>query len=306
MKALWRKTSGWKLPVLGAVGLVFALVSVLGRAEEPAKEPVTEPPVSVYENNIAGIGVIEPKSELITIGTELPGVVREIHVKVGQQVAKGDALFSLDQREIDAQIEVLKAALVSARVQVAEANAQFALVKNVSDKRAIARDDYNRRHYAAKLAVSRISEIEAQLQQAQTTKARLTVIAPIDGTILDLNVRPGEFAASGAVAEPLIRMGDVTTLHVRVEFDEEQAVRLSRDAPAIAYKRGDTSNTYPLSFVRLEPYVTPKENLAVAGQRVDTRVLEVIYALPESSRDSLLTGQQMDVFVREDIKSGAL
>jgi HlyD family secretion protein len=293
----WRKIQGWKLPLLGLFGLSFALISVLGRAETPPKEPVTIPPAAPYENSIAGIGIVEPRSELIAIGTELPGIVRAVHVKVGEKVKKGAALFSLDQRDIDAQIATLEASLSSAKIQAEDAALQFKLVNDVIDKRSVSKDDYNRRKYAAQLSKTRIAEIEAQLNQAQTTKDRLTVIAPIDGTILDINIRSGEFATSGVVSEPLIRMGDLSELYVRVEFDEENAALLSKDAPAEAYARGVTAKTNPLKFVRFEPYVTPKQNLAVAGQRVDTRVLQVIYALPQGV--DLFTGQQMDVFVKE-------
>jgi RND family efflux transporter MFP subunit len=297
MLKLWKKTQGLKLPLLGLIGLTFALVSVLGRAEAPAKEPLITPPVSTYDKSIAGIGIVEPKSEMISIGSELPGIVRDIHVKVGDQIVKGAPLFSLDQRDIDAQILVLEASLESAKVQAEDAAVQFQLVEDIKDNRAVAKDDYNRRKFASLLSKSRFAEIEAQLAQAKITKERLTVAAPIDGTILDINIRPGEFASAGVLSEPLIRMGDLSTLYVRVEFDEENAPQLSQNAQAKAYKRGEPSKAYPLTFVRFEPYVSPKQNLAVTGQRVDTRVLQVIYALPQNT--DIFTGQQMDVFVEE-------
>lgn len=297
MSKIWKKTEGWKLPLVGVIGLTFALVSVLGRAETPPKEPVTTPPIAPYESSIAGIGVVEPQSELIEIGTELPGIAREIHVKVGDHVKKGDPLFSLDQRDIDAQISVLEASLKSAQVQAEEAVVQFKLVSDIKDKRAVAQDDYNRRKYAAELSKSRVNETEAKLNEAKTTKQRLTITAPIDGTILNMDIRPGEFATAGVLSKPLIKMGDLAVFHVRVEFDEENAAKLSKDDPAQAFKRGDASRPYLLSFIRFEPYVGPKQNLAVTGQRVDTRVLQAIYALPADTKD-LLTGQQMDVFVQ--------
>jgi RND family efflux transporter MFP subunit len=297
MLNLWKKTSGWKLPFIGLCGLVFALVTVLGRAEAPVKEPITMPPVAPYEQSVAGIGIVEPKSELISIGTEISGIVREIHVNVGQKVAKDDLLFSLDQRDIDAQIIILEAALASAKIQAEDASVQFDLVKNIKDGRAVAKDDFNRRKFASQLMHSRIAEIEAQLEQAKTTKDRLNIKAPIDGTILDINIRLGEFAAAGVLTKPLLRMGDITTLHVRTEFDEEKAFSLKKKSAAKAYFRGDTSRAYELSFIRFEPYVSPKTNLAVAGQRVDTRVLQVIYALPQNT-DNVFLGQQMDVFVK--------
>ena len=297
MMEFWKKTAGWKLPLLGVIGLSFALISVLGRTQTPPKDPVVMPPVTPYLHTVAGIGVIEPKSESISIGVELPGLARNIYVKVGDQVKKGAPLFSLDQRDIDGQIQTLKAMLASAHIQAEEAAAQFQLVNNVNDNRAVSKDEYNRRQYAAKGTAARVNEITAQMNQAQITKERLTIRAPIDCSILEVNIRPGEFAAAGATSEPIIRVGDVTTRHIRAEFDEEKAAQLSPKNQASAMKRGDPSKTYPLRFVRFEPYIAPKKNLAVAGQRVDTRVLQVIYALPAEAKDFFI-GQQMDVFVQ--------
>ena len=50
----------------------------------------------------------------------------------------------------------------------------------------------------------------------------------------------------------------------------------------------------------MKPYVRPKQNLAVAGQRVDTRTLQIIYAINKHS-NNLFVGQQMDVFVENNM-----
>lgn len=298
MPSLLAKTRGWKLPLVAAAGLTFALVSVLSRDSAPAKEPVITPPVSQYANSVAGIGVVEPSSEVISIGTELPGVVRNVHVRVGDKVTAGTPLFTLDERDINAHIAMLEASLEAASVQVEDTAAQYATVRDISDKRAVARDDYNRRKFAHQLAIARKEEMETQLQQTKTTKERLTVTAPVNGEVLSVNIRPGEYASAGALPEPLMRMGSTDTLHVRVEIDEENATHITQDAPAQGFRRGDTQHAIPLTFVRFEPYVRPKQNLAVSGQRVDTRVLQVIYALaPQNKTTRIFTGQQLDVFI---------
>jgi len=296
VKKIWNKTTGWRLPAIALLSAIFALFSVLTRAEPPAKTPLVAPPKSGYQTQVAGIGVVEPQSEVISIGSELPGIVRVVQVKVGDQVKAGDVLFKLDEREVDAQIATLRASVKSAEIQAKDLLAQYLIVKGIDDDRAVARDEVNRKQYAAELARARVAEFQSQLNQALTTKARLSVTAPIDGSILDVNVRPGEFAQTGFVSDPVIRMGDISTLHVRVEFDEENAVAVKPAAQAKAVKRGDPSQSFALKFVRVEPFVTPKQNLAVAGQRVDTRVLQVIYALPPEALE-VFSGQQMDVFV---------
>jgi len=286
----------WKLPYVALIGLVFTLVAVFGRAKSEVKVPPVVPPKGEYYKNIAGIGIVEPKSELISIGVELAGVVRAVHIKVGDHVKKNDVLFTLDQRDIDAQIVILERSLDAARVQAADAGAQFAIVNGMKDKRAVAKDDFNRRKFGKELAAARIEKIKARLSQAKITKERLAIKAPIDGTVLEVNVRPGEFAAAGVLSQPLMRMGDVSTLYVRVEIDEENANHIRAESAAQGLRRGDTSNHITLSFVRFEPYVKPKQNLAVANKRVDTRVLQVIYALSEKT-ESVFVGQQMDVFI---------
>ena len=73
-----------------------------------------------------------------------------------------------------------------------------------------------------------------------------------------------------------------------------------RDAPgARAMLRGDARQEFALRFVRVEPFVIPKKSLTGDNtERVDTRVLQVIYAVEDTTR-RLFVGQQVDVFVEE-------
>ena len=298
MLKLWRITRGWKLPFVAVFSLCFALFSVLTRAEVPKKSPDAPPPQSGFARSVSGIGVIEPKGELVAIGTEISGLVSEVHVKAGDTVKEGAALFSLDMRDINARIDTYFSVLESARIVAADAEDKFKIFQDIRNPQSISKDEYNRAKFASEIAKSQVKQAESQYTLACVTQERMTVRAPTAGTILDVNIRPGEFASAGIVSPPLIRMGDLSSLYVRVEIDEENAGRISKDAPAEGLLRGVTDKTYPLTFVRTEPYVEPKQNLAVSGQRVDTRVLQIIYTLPTDVQ-GLYTGQQMDVYIEE-------
>ncbi|MBK9585544.1 MAG: efflux RND transporter periplasmic adaptor subunit [Alphaproteobacteria bacterium] len=298
MLKLWRITRGWKLPFVAVFALCFALFSVLTRAEVPKKSPDAPPPQSGFARSVSGIGVIEPKGELVAIGTEISGLVSEVHVKAGDTVKEGAALFSLDMRDINARIDTYFSVLESARIVAADAEDKFKIFQDIRNPQSISKDEYNRAKFASEIAKSQVKQAESQYTLACVTQERMTVRAPTAGTILDVNIRPGEFASAGIVSPPLIRMGDLSSLYVRVEIDEENAGRISKDAPAEGLLRGVTDKTYPLTFVRTEPYVEPKQNLAVSGQRVDTRVLQIIYTLPTDVQ-GLYTGQQMDVYIEE-------
>ena len=285
-----------KLPVLGVLGFVFTLYTLFSRAEVPRKEPYVQPPTSAFQRSIGGLGVIEPKSEVITIAPELSGVVRAVQVRVGDVVEKDAPLLVLDQREIDAHIATLKASLKAAQVAYLDADSQAKIIESIDDVRARAQDDVNRKRYARERAKAQVGELEAEIQEATVTKDRLTVRAPISGTVLQVDVRVGEFAAAGVQALPLIKIGDLSELRVRAEVDEEFADQVASTTQAVASSRGAPNKRYPLTFVRFEPLVRTKQNLAAIGQRVDTRVRQIIYSLPAEAKE-LAIGQQMDIFI---------
>src|SRR6185436_13622627 len=97
-----------------------------------------------------------------------------------------------------------------------------------------------------------------------------TVVAPRPGTILQVNIRAGEYASATPKSAAMI-LGDVQHLQVRADVDEQNAARLQPGQTATAYLKGDTTEPMELRFVRIEPYVVPKVSLTGAStERVDT------------------------------------
>ncbi len=152
------------------------------------------------------------------------------------------------------------------------------------------------------IAYAQVEQARAQAAQDRTQLDLLQVRAPVDGTILQVNVRAGEYVAAAA-GQALVVMGNTHPLQVRVNIDEEDLPRLKISAPARAKVRGDAAQEeLPLRFVRLEPFVVPKTSLTGANtERVDTRVVQVIYALDPEHRlvreQKVLVGQIVDVFI---------
>jgi HlyD family secretion protein len=112
-----------------------------------------------------------------------------------------------------------------------------------------------------------------------------------------VNIRLGEFAQAGMLQTPLMLLGNVDRLHVRVDVDENDAWRVRSDAPAIAFVRGNREINTTIQFVRTEPYIVPKRSLTGdTTERVDTRVLQILYGFDRGDLP-VYVGQQMDVFI---------
>ena len=92
-------------------------------------------------------------------------------------------------------------------------------------------------------------------------------------------------------------LGNVDLLCLRVDVDENEAWRVRPGAPGVAYLRGNRQISTPLEFVRFEPYIVPKRSLTGdTAERVDTRVLQVIYSFKRNDLP-IYAGQQMDVYI---------
>lgn len=147
-----------------------------------------------------------------------------------------------------------------------------------------------------RVAQAAVDQAAAQVKETQTDLDRLVIRALVDGEVLQVNVRPGEFVGAPP-SQALVVLGSVNQLHVRVDIDEYDIPRFIADAPARATLKGNAAESYPLRFVRIEPYVVPKKSLTGDNtERVDTRVLQVIYAIDTGGK-RLFVGQQLDVFI---------
>jgi len=300
------------LPFLAVLGMGFAIVTVVtGSKTIPSAQPVVDPTVMLFESSVAGAGIVEANTENITIGTLVAGVVSNVYVSVGSKVKAGDPLFKIDGRDLTAQLMVKKAALKVAesgvnvaKATLADLKRQLALAESISDKRAISVEDLDKRRYAVRVAMAKLAQARAeivssrsQVMETETSLQRLTVCAPCDGVALQVKIHVGEFAQAGALQTPLILFGNVEPLYVRVDIDEDDAWRVHPEAPASAFLRGNREMKVLLRFRHFEPYVIPKKSLTGSSvERVDTRVLQVVYSI-ERTDLPIFIGQQMDVFI---------
>jgi HlyD family secretion protein len=118
-----------------------------------------------------------------------------------------------------------------------------------------------------------------------------------------VNVRPGEYVGAPHI-EPLILLGDVSKLHVRVDIDENDIPRFVEGKPATAALKGSPNIRFPLKYIGMEPYVVPKKSLTgMNTERVDTRVLQVIYSFDPTGLP-VHVGQQVEVFIEAEKTSG--
>jgi len=304
---------------LALAGLLFTLLAVVAaRHKEPMPPPSQPPPRSPNDLTVAASGIIEAVNENVRIAPPAGGLITQVFVKVGDRVEVGDPLLQLDDRDLRAQLRVREAALAPAQARVAEQRyrvqdleVQYKRLPSLYNEQAVSEDELKRTWYAMqankRVLIRNQADLEEALAQRDETKRlieRLTVRGPRAGTVLQVNVRAGEYAVAGGT-DPLMLLGETLRLQVRADVDEVNAPLVKPGSPGVAYLKGAADRAIPLTFARIEPYIVAKRSLTGDNtERVDTRVLQVIYHLAPPPFP-IYPGQQVDVFIDREDKPGA-
>lgn len=301
------------LPALAAIGIVGGVMFTFSHGQEKPQKPnqLSVPPSAPFDKTVSGTGIIEANSRNIEIGSYVSGIVAKVFVVEGDRVAKGAPLFQIDDRAVNAELlsaekelAAAEAKLADARVALADEQDKLKRVESLKPGLSVSTDRRERQRYAVKraqtqvnLATAEIDTARSRVEEVRVTQSRMTVTAPIDGRILKVRIQDGEFVDAKASADAPILMGNDTPLYLRVTVDENDTWRFTPDAKAVAALRSNKELKADLKLVRVEPYVQPKRNLnGDTTERVDTRVLEVVYEILPT-KFPLYIGQQMDVFV---------
>ncbi len=244
---------------------------------------VTRATVAVAKSDLIRLQA-EPRKEKIPVQTAAVAEARAAVARERDALARAEETFA---RKVTTEQDVIarRETLASAQAVLDRQQADLALLEAGSWE------------YERDVAAAEVRRAEAAVEKIEVELDRLVVRSLVAGRVLKVDVRPGEFVGTPP-GQPLVILGQIDTLHVRVDVDEFDIPRFKAGAPAVAVPRGDLQQRYPLEFVRVEPFVVPKKSLTgETTERVDTRVLQVIYELNPAGLPPLFVGQQVEVYV---------
>lgn len=310
-----------------ALGALIAAFSAYVFGQQPqALPPAYNPAANPYAHGIYSEGIVESAQTQgvnINIYPEVTGPITGVLVSEGEAVHKGQTLVTIDDSIQRPAAEQQQAQLAVTRAQIENGKA---VVKTAMDVLEKVEKTYAFDHGAVSLQTldadrDAVSVAETSLkvyeqQAVEQTKAyaasaallaKYTIRAPADGVILSIQAAPGSYVSpQGAYnsytqgMDPLIVMGNrQASLEVRTYVDEILIPRLQNDKQMSArmFIRG-TNAQIPMTFSRIQPYVSPKIELSDQRQElVDVRVLPIIFRFNRPKNVNVYPGQLVDVYI---------
>jgi HlyD family secretion protein len=224
--------------------------------------------------------------------------------RAGDRRKAEDAVFNGEKAVVEAQAAVdgLVRDRRAGRASVAEVEAARAALARAQDRLTQQRADLRRLETDTVTPLPTQTEgalnmARAEFRAAVAASEKLTIRAPIAGTVLQVNAKAGEMAAPSA-PQPLILLGDVSALRVRAELDErdfgEIKIGQAVSVRPAAFRSREFAGT--VSFIA--PLVELSRNSRGQRNQADVDVVEVLVDLAEPG--PLAVGMKVDVYFRHN------
>ena len=173
------------------------------------------------------------RADIVQVSPDVNALVTEVRVKDNQMVFRGEVLLVLDRPRFQLALRQADAAVAAAEVALTQANRENERNRNLKDLATTEQVEEGQ---------SKVDQLAAQLNSARVQRDlaklnldRTVVYAPVDGTVTNVELRPGDYASAGRQVLALV---DSNTIHVDGYFEETKLPRIRVGDRAVVHIMG--------------------------------------------------------------------
>src|SRR3954465_15590012 len=179
--------------------------------------------------DVDAIGMVTPISS-VALKSRLETTIVAVHLEDGAKVNEGDLLFTLDSRQIDAQIEQAEGTLAKDQAQLEGAQRDLRRYTDLVGKGATTQVNVDNAKTQSDILIATIKADQAALDNLKVQKSYTLIRAPFSGRISAANVKVGNFVRPADTA-PLAVINQMAPVYVTFAIPQRVLVDL-RDAMA--------------------------------------------------------------------------
>ncbi|MCP4217567.1 MAG: efflux RND transporter periplasmic adaptor subunit [bacterium] len=192
-------------------------------------------------SSVLATGIIKPcVGAEVRVGSRVSGIVKRLHVKVGDKVEKGQLLGELDQTEYEARRNEAAAALETVKAELAYARLNMERQRKLKMKNFTSQDKVDAAEKNFEVCKAKQKQAKANLESAEIQLQYTLIKAPISGVVATVSTQEGETVAASFTAPTFVVIIDLERLEVRAYVDETDIGRITEGQTATF-----TVDTYP-------------------------------------------------------------
>lgn len=276
-----RKRRRWLIIAAVALAIIVGALAIsyfFSAGDETAKTSETAKAGGDAENQAQSLTVVVPGSDtvkrIINASGSLAarreimvGVVGEggrvtaVYADAGDWVKKGQTLVAIDRSVQNQQAESLRAQIGVARADLRLAENELSRALKLVDRGFISKADVDRKTATRDAAHARLHVAQAQFNQAKASNARLTVVAPVGGYVLERNVEQGQTATAGG--GPIFRIAKGGEIELQAQLGEGDLAAIPQGTPA-SVTPVDAERSFQGQVWQISPTINPQTRQGVA------------------------------------------
>ena len=221
------------------------------------------------ETTVLASGVLEA-SALVSVGAEVSGSIKAVHVALGDAVARGDLIAEIDSLNQENAVKSAEAALAGIQAQrrnqeatLAQAEAALARQQQLSANSLVSQTALETAQAAVDQAKAQIDQLDAQIAQAELTVdsaeldlARTQIVAPADGTVVALLVEEGQTLNANSATPTIAKIANLDTMVIKAEISEADVVKVSAGQKVYFTILGEPDQRIEATLREIEPAPT--------------------------------------------------
>lgn len=305
--------------ILILITLSLLIVSCGGAKKEKVDEAANQKPVEV--NKIVGVASVEPLTRIVSLYSDVGGIVKKINCDINSEVKVNDVLFEFNTEVEEAQLAQAKSKLGTQQALINVAKAQLASLKVKQDNAQV---NYNRNLNLLKAGAvtqqvtedskftyeslqndvlasdaslkqqeAKVNELQADINYYEKVIDKKKIKAPANGKILSVDVRLGNNVLASQSVGDFAPDGPLIAI---TEVDELFATKIANGMKAYIRPQGQLDTLATGKIYLTSPYLRKKTLFSDdATNMEDRRVREVRVLLDKSNK--VLIGSRVECVI---------
>lgn len=245
----------------------------LSKNEDVPQDFLAKASRRTIENRLLLTGEIAPAFSQ-EVKSEISGRIETIHVETGQLVQRGAPLITIDDKDLLTEKSAALTEIAGAQLEVDKRSGNYERAKALYEEKLISKEVYDNLRADLLISKNNMVKAEARLQTVEDRLSKTRILAPADGTVLNINVSEGQVvvgATSVNAGNVLMNFADLSRLMIQTHINQMDISRIHPGNILRIQMPGGDSEVVDAKVEFVAPVATVKNN--IKGFAVDATIL---------------------------------